>query len=115
MSIERAERLAAEVDERMAELVQIVRDLKNAPTGGRQHWVFIHRCGCAFGVMDAGDALGGAEERAAAWAAFYEEDPAAGFVAVERGVSLTLANHSYYVANYEQQLRDGCPHQGGAG
>lgn len=111
--IDRAERLAAEIDGLMAELVQIVRDAKNAPRSGRNHWVFVHRCGCAFGVMDAGDARGGAEERAAAWASFYEDRTQEGFVAIERGVSLTLANHGYYVEHFEQQLRDGCPHQAG--
>jgi len=113
--IERAERLAAEIDELLAELVQIVRDVPRV--GGRRHWVFTEPCGCAFGVQDAGDAGGGNTERAEAWASFYEDRLSDGFAAMERGVKLILADHDYYLANFQPHLAAEyeCPHQGGTG
>jgi hypothetical protein len=110
--IERAERLAAEIDQLLAELVQIVRDVKNAPTGGRRHWVFTHACGCAFGVQDAAD-----ETRPAAWRTFYEGRSEEAFAAMDAGAKLLQVAHEDYKILYLPHLSSTwrCPHQGGSG
>lgn len=109
MSIERAEELAAEIDERLAELVQIIRDAPRGD-GGRRHWVFTHACGCAFGVQDAAPG----ESRPDAWASFYEGRPGEAFAAMERGVKLWLREDDYYRERHMPQMRPEyrCPHGG---
>ncbi len=115
--IERSEQLKREISDRLADLVQIVRDVKNAPGGGRRHWVFAHPCGCVYGVLDAGDAGGSEADRAVAWASYYEGASPAGFAMMARGATLTLADHDYYLEHFAPQLDSAwrCPHKGGAG
>lgn len=112
MSVERAEQLEREIGERLAELVQLVRDRPAVDV--RRHWVFTNPCGCAFGVQDAGDAAGSSAERAAAWAYFYEGAALAGFAAVERGAKLVIVDHARYLEHFRPHLESGyqCPHGG---
>lgn len=89
----------------------------------RKHWIFFHRDGCPFGLLEALTFSGGYGrylDSASAWNHFYDEGTKARTEraigqAVTRGVTARLVAHDEYVAELMPELRAGCPHQGGTG
>ena len=84
----------------------------NRAGGPRKQWVFLHQCGCAFGVLEHAD-----HTQAEAWQDFYDEGTKARTekkigAAVAGGVTVTLVDHSRYVAEFLPHMFSTwqCPH-----
>lgn len=73
----------------------------------RQQWVFRHRCGCPFGVMDAAPG----QTEGEAMADFYE-DMAAMVEGLRAGETAELMDHRRYAVEVSPQMRSDfvCPH-----
>lgn len=74
-------------------------------------WIFRYKCGCAFGLVDEGTR---SDTPSKAWKSMFptvrERDKY-----LDMGVTADLQPWEEYQATVYDQLRDGCPHQGGTG
>lgn len=73
-------------------------------------WIFRHRCGCAFGLVDFGTR---SDTPSKAWKSMFptvkERDRH-----LDAGTTATLEPWEQYQGTVYDQLRDRCPHGGGS-
>lgn len=79
----------------------------------RKQWVFFHRCGCPFGVLEAGRRNGMYLTRSEAWRQFYATAKERN-EAMDRGVQSDLIDHEMYARDLYPMLLSSyrCPHAG---
>lgn len=80
-----------------------------AVTRQRRHWIFLHPCGCPFGIVEKGSF---AKDENDAWDAMYDTR-AEERQARARGVRTEFVDHETYTRDFYPRMTKDCPHGGG--
>lgn len=74
----------------------------------RRHWVFLHSCGCPFGLVEQGRR---AKDEDAAWDSMYDTR-AEERAARSAGVRTEFVDHATYSRDFYPRMMQDCPHGG---
>jgi hypothetical protein len=75
---------------------------------GRHHYLFLHRCGCPFGLVEA---TRSALTEDGAWLHMYDRRKRAVTAAKARGVTALHVDHATYERDFYPLMTKTCPHR----
>ena len=78
------------------------------PQAERRHYVFLHRCGCPFGLVEEGSWCKSEDD---AWSSMYDSVPEYR-AARARGVRVEYVDHATYERDFYPRMTVSCTHAG---